>query len=445
MPRWLSPAKQKVLKAVLQGSVLLPYHAASETASSLARTNSFCFATAYSANPQLSSAVVECIASVKSQLGPSRHPHLCQLLVTSDAYGSHVEYAPSFVQECLSSKENAPPVLVGGAVQGLLTNRSRNVAGVSLFAAHMPAVELMPFHVKGPSLPELIPGQWDSLIQSSHAASSSANNVAAVLLSEPHFVQVDELISRIQGVVPCPLVGGVAQPNAWGENPWGGQRSLRGALFLGNRTYHEGAVGCFMHGPIQMDALCDQGCRPVGQAATVTSSHGGTILKLDHQTALLVVRQMFQSLSDRDRDMQIQIGLDTLGDGRNFVARNISSFNPSDQSVQVAVADVPEGSVVQLHVRDPHWARHNILKQIQRYISQLPEEVRSNPQQLGSLLYSCVTLAHEEEQMLQDALPKSAFQGAQFQGEFGPVPGGAQTNSFLHSYSSSFGLLRQAF
>lgn len=32
---------------------------------------------------------------------------------------------------------------------------------------------------------------------------------------------------------------------------------------------------------------------------------------------------------------------------------------------QVAVADVPEGSVVQLHVRDPHWARRNILKQIQ--------------------------------------------------------------------------------
>lgn len=132
---------------------------------------------------------------------------------------------------------------------------------------------------------------------------------------------------------------------------------------------------------------------------------------------------------------------------------------------QVAVTDVPEGSVVQLHVRDPHWARHNILKQIQvpflsffgirclfsvsprpaaaaavgivqtfvivdccqataasmnlpvcacallqRYIGHLPEEVRSNPQQLGSLLYSCVTLAHEEEQMLQDALPKSAFQ-----------------------------------
>ncbi len=46
---------------------------------------------------------------------------------------------------------------------------------------------------------------------------------------------------------------------------------------------------------MQMDALCDQGCRPVGQAATVTSSHGGTILQLDHQTALLVVCQFLVS------------------------------------------------------------------------------------------------------------------------------------------------------
>jgi len=40
--------------------------------------------------------------------------------------------------------------------------------------------------------------------------------------------------------------------------------------------------------------------------------------------------------------------------------------------LQVAVADVPEGSVVQLHVRDPHWARHNILKQIQVLFFLLP-------------------------------------------------------------------------
>lgn len=43
-----------------------------------------------------------------------------------------------FVRECLSSKENEPPVVIGGAVQGLLVNNDSQVAGVSLFAAHMP-------------------------------------------------------------------------------------------------------------------------------------------------------------------------------------------------------------------------------------------------------------------------------------------------------------------
>lgn len=46
---------------------------------------------------------------------------------------------------------------------------------------------------------------------------------------------------------------------------------------------------------------------------------------------------MFQSLSAKDKELQIQIGLDTLGDGNGFVARNISSFNPGNQSVQVMV------------------------------------------------------------------------------------------------------------
>ena len=64
---------------------------------------------------------------------------------------------------------------------------------------------------------------------------------------------MDELISRIQGLLPAaPLVGGVTQPNAWGTNPWGGQRSLRGAVFLNQRTHDEGAVGCFMQGPLKV-------------------------------------------------------------------------------------------------------------------------------------------------------------------------------------------------
>ena len=48
----------------------------------------------------------------------------------------------------------------------------------------------MPFHVKSTSLPELTASQWDSLMQSSVSSQDNQRNVAAVLLSEPHFTQV---------------------------------------------------------------------------------------------------------------------------------------------------------------------------------------------------------------------------------------------------------------
>lgn len=56
------------------------------------------------------------------------------------------------------------------------------------------------------------------------------------------------------------------------------------------------------------------------------------------QLSVVQVRQMFQSLSSQDRELQIQMGLDTLGQGNSFVARSISSFNPRDQTVQACTS-----------------------------------------------------------------------------------------------------------
>ena len=57
----------------------------------------------------------------------------------------------------------------------------------------------------------------------------------------------------------------------------------------------------------------------------------------DLEVRCVQVRQMFQSLSDQDRHLQIQMGLDTLGNGNGYVSRSISSFNPKDQTVQVSL------------------------------------------------------------------------------------------------------------
>ena len=47
---------------------------------------------------------------------------------------------------------------------------------------------------------------------------------------------------------------------------------------------------------MQMDVMCEPGCRPAGQAFTVTSSEGNSILELNHQTALVIVSHLHAML-----------------------------------------------------------------------------------------------------------------------------------------------------
>lgn len=72
----------------------------------------------------------------------------------------------------------------------------------------------MPFHTKSTSLPDLTAAQWDSLIQSSMADHDSQHNVAAVLLSEPHFIQVPSCSSH-KCTWPSCICQPHLQPHSW--------------------------------------------------------------------------------------------------------------------------------------------------------------------------------------------------------------------------------------
>ena len=57
---------------------------------------------------------------------------------------------------------------------------------------------------------------------------------------------MEGLLQRLHGAMPwLSVLGGIGHAPAWGE------RSLRGALFLGDRAYDSGAVGVLMSGPLQ--------------------------------------------------------------------------------------------------------------------------------------------------------------------------------------------------
>ena len=123
---------------------------------------------------------------------------------------------------------------------------------------------------------------------------------------------------------------------------------------------------------------------------------------------------MFQSLSARDKELQIQIGLDTLGDGNSFVARNISSFDPGNQSVQVmptcivicCITHTPafavlHGALLLLHVAPAMccvrleicrcWAEQSQLPAgVQQVLQSLQLESICAPLCSGASMYSCI-------------------------------------------------------
>lgn len=186
-------------------------------------------------------------------------------------------------------------------------------SGVSLLAASLPGVELMPFHVETPALPQLSAEQWSRLLTNVshrrprprspwssthiHVDSSSDdedagapssrlhNSTATLMLSAPHFTDVERLLQRFSNVLPgMPVLGGVTEPNAWGET-----EHSYGALFLGGRTFAQGAVGCVMHGPFAMQHLLVPGCRPVNSRVMTVTANGpadpSDILSLDGRPA----------------------------------------------------------------------------------------------------------------------------------------------------------------
>ena len=77
------------------------------------------------------------------------------------------------------------------------------------------------------------------------------------------------------------------------------------------------------------------------------------------------MRRLFSAMDDADRLLPLQIGLDAGGDGSAFVARNLSALDAAQMAVVVSVAEVAQGSLLQLHVRDSAWAQRGFQRLVQ--------------------------------------------------------------------------------
>lgn len=389
------------------------------------------WAAAISEQTPLASAVADCAAALRRQLNGAA-PHLAVAFVSPQHRESYAAL-PGLVRESLGA-----PLLLGCSGGGIIGNGQEveQRPALSITAAALPEVTLTPFHLEGNRLPDLDAGpqSWEELL-----GVSAADRPQFVLLADPFSFPAQNLIMGLDFAFSAAAkIGGLAS---------GGSEPGSNALFLGDRAYPAGAVGVALHGNIIVDTVVAQGCRPIGRAMRITQSRRNMLESLDGETPLTILRGMFPTLSPRDQDLMrhsLFLGVvmdefvDTPQQG-DFLIRNVMGMD--DRSGALAIGEMlKEGQLVQFHLRDAETSAQDLTLALERYAG----DNRENPIH-GALLFSCLGRGqylygrpNHDTDLFRDKLGSAPLGGFFCNGEIGPVGG----VTFLHGYTSSFGIFR---
>ena len=259
-----------------------------------------------------------------------------------------------------------------------------------------------------------------------------------MLLADPFSGRPEALLAGLDYAFPSsPKIGGLAS---------GATSPGLNALFLDGEVFSEGAVGVALSGDVTIDTVVAQGCRPVGELMRVTGCRGNFLYELDGRPAFEVLQELFAALDERDRRLAstalfVGVLMDEfrkeprVGD---FLVRNLIGVDPRRGAIAVG-ENLQEGMRLRFHVRDAQTSAEDLQTMLKSYEKTLPGSVS------GALLFSCLGRGEGlygcpnfDTGVFREYLGDVPVGGFFCNGEIGPV-GGA---TFLHGYTSSFGLFR---
>jgi len=387
---------------------------------------------AISEQSDLEQAVEECASEIQERL-ENDAPDLAVTFV-SPQHQPDYDRVVSLVRQRLGSST----VVLGCSGGGIIGNGQEveQRPALSITAAVLPGVEIVEFHLEGDGLPDLdaAPDAWQDLV---HVTPDE--DPQFVMLADPFSFPVPNLLVGLDYAFGrSAKIGGLAS---------GAQQRGGNVLFLGGQVFRSGAVGVALHGNITVDTVVAQGCRPVGQPMRITKCAGNTLAELDGRQPMTVLKDLFQSSGDRDRELMrtsLFLGVlmdDMLDDPRqgDFLIRNVVGMD--DSSGVLAIGEnLKEGQLVQFHLRDAQTSTDDLTAVLERYAV----ENRENQAQ-GALLFSCLGRGeylygrpNHDADLFQEKLGSVPLGGFFCNGEIGPVSG----TTFLHGYTSSFGIFR---
>jgi small ligand-binding sensory domain FIST len=342
------------------------------------------------------------------------------------ASGDHLE-APEALLEGVH-EALLPRELVGCGASGVLAGGSEVESGtaVAVWAAALEGGAVRTFHASSLQAQkgELQP---DTVVLAGVPDIGEATGVVA--LADPYSFDTDALLVALRehdGAVPV----------------FGGQASARtadggAALFHGERVVEEGVVGLVFEG-VPLAPCVSQGAAPVGPELTITASEGRVIHELAGRPALVKLREVFEGLAERERELissGLLLGI-VIDSGKpeyeqgDFLVRGVVGADTERGSIALGELVRP-GQVVRLHARDAHSADRDLSRGLAALGPAAPA---------GALCFTCTGrgrglfgVPDHDASTLARAFVGAPTAGFFAAGEIGPVRGA----NFQHSFSAS--------
>jgi small ligand-binding sensory domain FIST len=389
------------------------------------------WASSISSESRLDGAIAECADAIEADLdGPP--PDLVAAFVSP-----HFSESWSRIPSILARR--FPHAVSLGCSGGGVLAAGREIEEDRAFAmigAVLPGVRLTPLVVR--------PGDFVDLESACPRVAEVCAGANAKQSRPPHFVVLPDpfscpsqtLIAELDRLFPRSVkIGGLAS----GARQPGGN-----VLWAGGEAVHGGAVALALAGELTIDTIVAQGCRPIGLPLFVTAGHGQIIRELDGRRPLDLLRELYEASSPRDRELfrgslfvgvVMREGESMYGPG-DFLIRNLVQLD-ADTGAMAIAAGVREGSVVQFHLRDAETSAEDLRHHL--------SDAQSHDAPAGALLFSCLGrgrhlygVPDHDSRMFSARYGRVPIGGFFCNGEIGPVHG----RTFLHGYTSSFGLFR---
>lgn len=391
------------------------------------------WASAIAEGPSLESSIGALTQAVSSQIGSG--PVDLAFLFASSHFQDRYEEIPDAVLNAIPC-ETLIGCSAGGVIGGGREIEHR--PAIALTVARLPGVEVAPFHLNNADLPGLdaSPKGWQERF-----GVDPARKYWFVLLADSFSFDVERGLMGLDFAYPASVkVGGLAS---------GGGDIGQNRLFLNRKAHSSGIVGVALTGNIEIDTIVAQGCRPIGTPLSITRCDRNFLIEIDHKPPLTVLQELYESLGEEDQKLMqhsLFLGLamtpfkESYSRG-DFLIRNLIGMDSQKGTLAIG-AILREGQTIQFHLRDAETSADDLRWLLAEYQgAKRPEPGK------GALLFSCLGRgehlygkANHDTRLFQSKMGAIPVGGFFCNGEIGAVGG----TTFLHGYTSCFGIFRPA-